>query len=170
MINDKIHITPQSLSSALTECKTMGQSIVFTNGCFDLLHVGHVAYLEEAKKLGDRLVVALNSDESVKKLKGTNRPIVNQHDRMKVIAALASVDFVTVFEDDTPYELIKMIMPDVLVKGGDWSVEQIVGSDLVLANGGEVKSLKFIEGSSTTNIEQKIILGYLARFSESKQK
>lgn len=170
MINDKIHITPQSLSSALAECKTLGERIVFTNGCFDLLHVGHVTYLEEAKKLGDRLVVALNSDESVKKLKGTNRPIVNQHDRLKVMAALASVDFVTVFEDDTPYELIKLIMPDVLVKGGDWSVEQIVGSDLVLANGGEVKSLKFIEGSSTTNIEQKIILGYLARFSESKQK
>ena len=148
----------------------LGERIVFTNGCFDLLHVGHVTYLEEAKKLGDRLVVALNSDESVKKLKGTNRPIVNQHDRLKVMAALASVDFVTVFEDDTPYELIKLIMPDVLVKGGDWSVEQIVGSDLVLANGGEVKSLKFIEGSSTTNIEQKIILGYLARFSESKQK
>lgn len=170
MINDKIHITPQSLSSALAESKAQGERIVFTNGCFDLLHAGHVAYLEEAKKLGDRLVVALNSDESVKKLKGTNRPIVNQHDRMKVIAALASVDFVTVFEDDTPYEIIKLIMPDVLVKGGDWSVDQIVGSDLVLANGGEVKSLKFIEGSSTTNIEQKIILGYLARFSESKQK
>ena len=170
MISDKIYITHESLSAAVASSKVYGEKIVFTNGCFDLLHVGHVSYLEEAKKLGDRLVVAINSDDSVKKLKGTNRPIVNQYDRMKVIAGLASVDFVTVFDGDTPYDLINLIMPDVLVKGGDWAIDQIVGSDVVLANGGVVKSLKFIEGSSTTNIEQKIILGYLSKFSDSKQK
>ena len=126
--------------------------LVFTNGCFDILHSGHVLYLEEAKSLGDILIVGLNSDDSVRRLKGESRPINSQQDRAIVLAALSSVDFVIIFEDDTPLELIKIIKPDILVKGGDWAIPDIVGSDFVLQNGGEVKSLKFIEGKSTTNI------------------
>ena len=170
MINEKVIVSHEELKQTIDSMKLMGERIVFTNGCFDLLHVGHVAYLEEARSLGDKLVVAVNSDDSVKKHKGHMRPIVNQNDRMKVIAGLASVDYVTVFNDETPLHLIELLLPDVLVKGGDWGVEQIIGNEVVIANGGEVKSLKFVEGSSTTNIEQKIILGYLAQFSESKRK
>ncbi len=134
-----------------------GKRIVFTNGCFDLLHAGHAIYLEEARNLGDCLILGLNSDTSVKRLKGPNRPIVPQEERSIVTAALEMVDYVCVFEDDTPYELIKLVQPDVLVKGGDWGVDEIVGADLVLAAGGEVKSLRFEAGLSTTSIIEKIL-------------
>jgi len=134
----------------------INKKIVFTNGCFDILHAGHVQYLQAAKALGDVLVVGLNSDASVKRLKGEYRPINNEHDRAIVIAALAAVDYVIIFNEDTPYELIKQIQPDVLVKGGDWAVEDIVGHDIVLAKGGVVKSLLFIEGQSTTSIIQRM--------------
>jgi D-glycero-beta-D-manno-heptose 1-phosphate adenylyltransferase len=136
--------------------KSKGYKIVFTNGCFDLLHYGHIHYLAEARDLGDKLVIGLNSAASVRRLKGINRPINDELTRQHLLAALAFVDAVVVFEEDTPYDLIKIIEPDILVKGGDWQPSQIVGSDIVLANGGEVKSLPFIEGYSTTNIEKKI--------------
>lgn len=134
-----------------------GKKIVFTNGCFDILHVGHVSYLNEAKKQGDLLFVGLNSDSSVKRLKGDKRPINNERERQYLLENLRCVDCVNVFEEDTPYELIKEVMPSVLVKGGDWKVEDIVGSDIVLKNGGEVKSLTFIEGFSTTGTIEKIL-------------
>ncbi len=136
------------------------EKVVFTNGCFDILHFGHVAYLQEAASLGDRLVVGLNSDASVKRLKGDNRPINSQDERKAVLEALSCVDEVVVFDEDTPIELIKKVKPDVLVKGGDWSPEQIVGSDFVLARGGEVRSLKFVDGFSSTGVIEKILEVY----------
>lgn len=134
-----------------------GKKVVFTNGCFDILHVGHVKYLQEAKAQGDILVVGINADASVRKLKGEQRPIQNEVDRGEVLSALACVDYVAIFEEDTPENLIKLIKPDVLVKGGDWKVEQIVGSDFVMSYGGKVKSLQFVQGKSTTNIVSKIL-------------
>jgi len=136
--------------------KALEQSIVFTNGCFDIIHAGHVQYLQQAKQLGDILVVGLNSDESVKRLKGSSRPINSEGNRALVLAALQSVDYVIIFEEDTPYELIEAIQPDVLVKGGDWKEADIVGSDIVKAKGGKVISLPFREGLSTTNIIDKL--------------
>jgi rfaE bifunctional protein nucleotidyltransferase chain/domain len=140
----------------IDEWRQQGEKIVFTNGCFDLLHIGHVLYLEEAKTLGNKLIVGINSDASVRRLKGDNRPIKDVYDRAHVLAALASTDMVIIFEEDDPGLLIAQIVPDVLVKGGDWKPEQIVGSDIVLAAGGHVRSLSFVEGYSTTQIEQKI--------------
>jgi rfaE bifunctional protein nucleotidyltransferase chain/domain len=132
------------------------RKVVFTNGCFDLLHVGHVRYLQEAADQGDLLVVGINSDASVKRLKGAERPVQNQEDRGEILAALGCVDYVVLFEEDTPFNLIKAVQPDVLVKGGDWPIEKIVGSDIVLARGGEVKSLQFVNGRSTTGLVEKI--------------
>jgi len=134
-----------------------GKKVVFTNGCFDILHVGHVKYLQEAKSQGDILVVGINADASVRKLKGSERPIQNEVDRGEVLSALGCVDYVAIFEEDTPENLIKLIKPDVLVKGGDWKVDQIVGSDFVMSYGGKVKSLQFVQGKSTTNIVSKIL-------------
>lgn len=133
-----------------------GKKIVFTNGCFDILHRGHVAYLNEAKSLGDLLIVGLNSDASVKRLKGESRPINSEQDRKFVLENLKAVDAVFIFEEDTPFDLITVAQPDILVKGGDWKVEDIVGSDIVLARGGEVKSLQFVDGFSTTQTIEKI--------------
>jgi len=133
------------------------QKVVFTNGCFDIIHAGHVLYLEEAKKCGDILILGLNSDSSVKRLKGNSRPINNQTDRAIVLAGLSSVDYVVIFDQDDPYDLISAIQPDVLVKGGDWKIEQIIGSDIVKRRGGEVLSLSFIEGKSTTKIIDKVV-------------
>lgn len=131
--------------------------IVFTNGCFDLLHRGHADYLSKAADLGDVLIVGLNSDASVKKLgKGDGRPIRDENDRALILAAMQFVDAVVIFEEDTPLEIIKIIQPDVLAKGGDWKPEQIAGSDVVKAKGGEVAVIPFVEGYSTTNIERKI--------------
>jgi D-beta-D-heptose 7-phosphate kinase/D-beta-D-heptose 1-phosphate adenosyltransferase len=131
------------------------KKIVFTNGCFDLLHVGHIRYLQQARQLGDILVVAINTDKSVQKLKGPTRPVQHEKDRAEILAALKSVDFVTLFDQETPLEIIELVKPDVLVKGGDWKPEQIVGSDFVLKNGGEVKSLKYHDGKSTTELIKK---------------
>jgi len=133
-----------------------GAEVVFTNGCFDLVHFGHLAYLAEAAAQGQKLVLGLNSDASVARLKGAHRPIKDQKNRAHLLASLEMVDLVVLFEEDTPLELIKALQPDVLVKGGDWTVEQIVGSEVVLAKGGLVKSLTFVEGYSTTMLEQKI--------------
>lgn len=134
----------------------MGKKVVFTNGCFDILHVGHATYLAEAKKLGDLLVVGINSDASVKRLKGLSRPVNHQADRATLLTHLRSVDWVEIFEEDTPLNLILKIRPDVLVKGGDWPIEKIVGAKEVQSWGGTVKTLSFVEGKSTTNIIEKI--------------
>lgn len=132
------------------------KKIVFTNGCFDLLHIGHVKYLKEAKSKGDFLVVGINADASVKRLKGPTRPIQSETDRSEILAALEVVDATVIFTEDTPENLIKNIRPDVLVKGGDWKISQIVGGDFVQSYGGQVLSLMFIDGKSTTNIVSKI--------------
>lgn len=134
-----------------------GELVVFTNGCFDLLHYGHLHYLCDAKDCGDRLIVGLNAAASVARLKGQHRPINDELTRQYMLAALTVVDAVVVFKEDTPLNLIKTIMPDILVKGGDWAPEQIVGAKEVIANGGKVLSLPFVKGYSTTNIEAKII-------------
>lgn len=147
----------ETIAATLAQWRAAGQRIVFTNGCFDLLHYGHLHYLAAARDLADRLVVGLNSAASVRRLKGPNRPINDELTRTHTLAALQMIDAVVVFEDDTPLELIKIVLPDFLVKGGDWKPEQIVGSEIVLANGGQVRSLPFVEGYSTTNIEQKIL-------------
>ncbi len=148
--------TPEQLTESLAAWRAAGETIVFTNGCFDLLHYGHLHYLAQARDLGQRLVIGLNSAASVRRLKGPSRPINDELTRTHQLAALAFVDAVTVFETDTPYTLIQQVQPDILVKGGDWRPEQIVGADIVLARGGAVLSLPFVEGYSTTNIEQKI--------------
>lgn len=136
--------------------KLHSQKIVFTNGCFDVLHFGHVHYLLEARKLGDILVIGLNNDESVRRLKGPTRPINGEKDRAFVLAALACVDYVTLFEEDTPEELIKTVQPDVLVKGGDYALDQIVGADFVRQNGGTVTTIPFVEGYSSTHIIEQL--------------
>ncbi|WP_297889938.1 D-glycero-beta-D-manno-heptose 1-phosphate adenylyltransferase [Sulfurihydrogenibium sp.] len=133
-----------------------GKKIVFTNGCFDIIHAGHVDYLEKAKSLGDFLVVGLNSDESVKRLKGKDRPVNPQDQRKKVLSALKPVDLVVIFEEDTPERLIKEIKPDVLVKGGDWKIENIVGADFVKSYGGQVLTIDFVYDISTSKIISKI--------------
>lgn len=132
------------------------KKVVFTNGCFDIMHVGHMRYLQEAAKLGDVLVVGLNSDASVRRLKGPERPINSEHDRAEMMSALGFVDYVVIFEEDTPLELIKKIQPDVLVKGGDYSNEYVIGTNEVEARGGELVLIPFVEGKSTTNIIKKI--------------
>lgn len=137
--------------------KVKGKKLIFTNGCFDILHRGHVSYLNSAREQGEFLMVGLNSDVSVKRLKGDTRPINNEEDRKFVLENLKSVDFVEIFEEDTPLELIKQVCPSMLVKGGDWKPDQIVGSDFVIENGGEVKSLTFIDGKSTTDTIEKIL-------------
>lgn len=141
----------------LEQHRARGAKIVFTNGCFDLLHVGHVRYLAEAKGLGDVLVVGLNSDSSVTALKGPQRPITPESQRREVLLALRSVDYVCTFDEATPLELIKEVRPHILVKGGDWPLEKIVGADFVLSYGGEVHSLSYHAGHSTTDILKKII-------------
>lgn len=144
-------------SDLLQKIKTLrtGKKIVFTNGCFDLLHIGHVRYLQKAKTLGDTLIVALNTDASVKKLKGLQRPVQIENDRAEILAALGCVDFTVLFNDDTPEKIIQLIKPDILVKGGDWNIDQIVGAPFVQSYGGQVFSLPFIEGKSTTRLIEK---------------
>ncbi len=139
------------------ELKKEGKKIVFTNGCFDILHRGHVEYLAKAKELGDVLIVGLNSDLSVKQIKGDGRPIVSQEDRAFILSNLASVDYVVIFDEPTPYELISKIIPDVLVKGSDWSIEEVVGRDVVEGNGGQVVLVELTPNRSTTNIIKTIL-------------
>lgn len=152
----KIFASTVEATEQLDMWKANGQKIVFTNGCFDLIHRGHIVYLEEAKALGDKLVLGLNSDLSVKGLKGSNRPIQNEQGRAAVIAALSAVDMVLFFNEETPIKLIQLVLPDILVKGGDYTINEIVGAKEVLKNGGTVKVLSFIEGESTSSIIQKI--------------
>ena len=147
-----MHVSREILVQLTKEASAQGKKIVFTNGCFDILHAGHVKYLAEAKKLGDLLIVGLNSDSSVGRLKGPERPVNHEEDRAVVLSALKSVDYVTVFSEETPLELIRLLQPDVLVKGGDYTIDRIVGADLVQAKGGDVVTIPFVEGKSTTNI------------------
>jgi D-beta-D-heptose 7-phosphate kinase/D-beta-D-heptose 1-phosphate adenosyltransferase len=147
-----------SRADLLAELRSLRKNnkIVFTNGCFDLLHVGHIRYLAEAKSLGDILIVGMNTDASVRRLKGEERPLQQEEDRAEILAALGAVDFVCLFDEETPKELIEAVHPNVLVKGGDWRPDQIVGSDFVLSNGGIVKSLSFVDGRSTSALVEKI--------------
>jgi len=147
----------EQAAGCIAAWRSQGLRIVFTNGCFDILHFGHLRYLAQARDLGDRLVVGLNAESSVRRLKGPGRPIHDEPTRLLQTASLAFVDLVVAFDQDTPYELIHHLLPDVLVKGGDYSATQIVGAHLVLARGGRVETLPFVNGYSTTTIEQKIL-------------
>ena len=155
-IQAKIH-THDSIARQAEAWRAAGKRIVFTNGCFDLLHYGHLHYLAEAADLADCLVIGLNSADSVRRLKGPSRPINDEITRLHALAAMEFVAAVVVFDEDTPRQLIERVQPDVLVKGGDWRPEQIVGADLVLARGGKVLSLPFVDGYSTTALERKIL-------------
>ena len=152
--------TIQELQPILEILRAAGKKIVFTNGCFDLIHTGHTRYLAIARSLGDLLVVAVNSDSSVRTIKGEKRPITPQAERAETLAALQSVDFVTIFDEPDPYRVISALQPDVLVKGGDWPVEKIIGRDVVEARGGRVVNVPFVEGQSTTGIIEKILQKY----------
>jgi len=149
-------LSRNELKIEIDTLRRQGKKIAFTNGCFDILHVGHVRYLQEAKKEGDVLVLALNSDRSVRSIKGDKRPIVPEGERADVLAALACIDYVTIFDEETPLALIETLRPDVLIKGGDWAEENIVGRDSVRSWGGRVTVIPEIEGASTTNIIEKI--------------
>ena len=148
-------ISHNDLDKTLRLWRKENHKIVFTNGCFDILHLGHISYLEEAKSLGDKLIIGVNSDDSVKRLKGEHRPINTAFARARLLAALAFVDGVVIFSEDTPYQLILTVMPDILVKGGDYSVDNIVGADIVKNNGGLVKTIALIAGYATTKIIEK---------------
>lgn len=145
----------RTISKVIGNLKRKKKKIVFTNGCFDLLHIGHTRYLKNAGNLGDILIVGVNSDNSVKKLKGKNRPVVPQNERAEILSELPFVDLVVIFNEETPYKLIKRVLPDVLVKGGDWKVNDIIGGDIVKANGGKVISIPLIKGRSTSNMLKK---------------
>mgnify|MGYP000915489952 FL=1 len=150
----------ESLRAKLDGLRAQGKKIAFTNGCFDILHVGHVRYLREAKKTADILVLALNSDSSVRSIKGEKRPLVTESERAEVLAALEFIDFVTIFPELTPLELINFLKPDVLIKGGDWPEEKVIGREEVRQWGGRVAIIPEVEGKSTTNVVEKIIRTY----------
>ncbi|MBI9076012.1 MAG: D-glycero-beta-D-manno-heptose 1-phosphate adenylyltransferase [Desulfatibacillum sp.] len=150
-------LTQDELARAVDDAKAQGKTVVFTNGCFDILHVGHVRYLAEAKRHGDLLAVGLNSDRSVREIKGPKRPIVPEEERAEVLAALESVDFVAIFDEPDPLNLIKAVMPQVMVKGADWPEDQIIGAKEVKAAGGKVVRVELAQGASTTNIIQRVL-------------
>ena len=160
-------VNKQQLLQLVLDAKAKGETIVMTNGCFDILHAGHVGYLQQAKSLGDRLIIAVNDDASVKRLKGNTRPINSLEKRMEVLAALSSVDWIVPFSEDTPEKLITSVLPTILVKGGDYEVNQIAGAKQVIENGGQVKILPFKEGCSTTQMIEKILS---AQKSEDKSR
>jgi rfaE bifunctional protein nucleotidyltransferase chain/domain len=156
---NKIH-PRERLKEIVDRLRQEGKTIVFTNGCFDILHVGHTRYLKEAKKKGDVLILALNSDNSVRTLKGEKRPLIPETERADVVASLESVDFVTIFDELTPLELIEYLKPDILIKGGDWKEDDVVGRESVKQWGGKVVIIPEVKGSSTTNIVEKILHVY----------
>jgi D-glycero-beta-D-manno-heptose 1-phosphate adenylyltransferase len=162
-------LSQESLSSQIRSLQKDGKKVVFTNGCFDLLHVGHVRYLKAARELGDCLVVAINSDDSMRALKGSERPIIPEEQRAEILAALSCVDYVIIFEELDPFRLISLLQPDVLVKGGDWAPEQIVGREEVEARGGKVLSLPLVEGIGTSAIISSILNKY-AKSSRNSSK
>lgn len=146
----------QALKTRIEQWQSEGLKVVFSNGCFDIVHLGHIDYLEKARSMGDKLVIGLNSDSSVRKLKGENRPVNDVYARSRMLAAFGFVDGLTVFEEATPKDLITYLLPDILVKGSDYTVENIVGADTVVANGGEVKTIDLVEGFSTSKLIEKI--------------
>jgi len=154
-IHEKIFNQDQ-LRSRLNMWRFLENKIVFTNGCFDIIHLGHIDYLAKAADLGDKLIVGLNSDNSTRSIKGLNRPITDESSRSIILASFSFVDAIVLFDEETPLELIKAVMPDILVKGADYSIDQIVGADIVVQNGGRVQTLNYLPGYSTTLIEQKI--------------
>lgn len=153
-------LSREELKKVRAQLKAENKKVVFTNGCFDLIHSGHVDYLLKSKQLGDVLIVALNTDESVRRIKGEKRPILNQNERAFIVSNLKPVDYVTFFDEDTPAEIIADLIPDILVKGADWSLDKIVGRDVVEANGGEVKTIEFVNDQSTSKIIQTILSRY----------
>jgi D-glycero-beta-D-manno-heptose 1-phosphate adenylyltransferase len=155
MTNRKI-LAPEEVAEVRARLRAAGQRVVFTNGCFDLLHVGHVRYLQAARALGDALLVAINSDRAVRELKGAARPVLNEQERAEVLAALAAVDYVTVFDELSPRRLIAALLPDVLVKGGDYALDEIHGREETEASGGRVVALPYVAGASTTDIIERI--------------
>lgn len=154
-IEDKI-LNHYELQKFVEKVQKKGKKVVFTNGCFDILHYGHIDYLQKARLMGDYLVMGVNTDDSIKRLKGHSRPVNQEMDRVRLIAALGFVDAVTLFDDDTPLKLISTVLPDVLVKGSDYDIKDIVGGKEVIENGGEVKTIDFVDGYSTTDIIKKI--------------
>jgi rfaE bifunctional protein nucleotidyltransferase chain/domain len=157
MTNSASKILPlPEATQQINKWKLQGESIVFTNGCFDIVHIGHVDYLEKARNLGSKLVLGLNTDYSIRRIKGEKRPIVEQNARARVMAALQFVDMVLFFDEDTPLRLIQTIKPDILVKGNDYSIENIIGADFVISSGGRVETIPLVEGFSTSNIIEKI--------------
>ncbi len=144
------------LKSLIKQWQEAGDEVVFTNGCFDILHLGHIDYLEKSRALGNKLVIGLNSDNSVRRIKGEERPLNNEYSRARILAALSFVDAVVFFSEDTPKELISQLLPNILVKGNDYLAENIVGADIVKKNGGRVKTISLVDGYSTTNIVEKI--------------
>jgi rfaE bifunctional protein nucleotidyltransferase chain/domain len=155
-IKNKI-VSRDGAAAMVNDWKSQGLKVVFSNGCFDIVHAGHVDYLSKARDLGDKLIIGLNSDDSVRRLKGKGRPVQDENARAALLAAFSFVDAVVVFDEDTPFELISTLIPDILVKGSDYSVENIVGADVVLKNGGKVETIDFLEGYSTSSIIDKIL-------------
>jgi D-beta-D-heptose 7-phosphate kinase/D-beta-D-heptose 1-phosphate adenosyltransferase len=150
----------RKLSKLRTTMRRQRKKVVFTNGAFDIIHRGHVEYLQAARRLGDVLIVGLNTDSSIRRIKGRGRPVNSSKDRAIVLAALSCVDFVCFFREDTPYKLIRVLVPDILVKGADWKVDEIVGKDVVESRGGKVKTIRFIHGRSTTNTIERVLRTY----------
>jgi D-beta-D-heptose 7-phosphate kinase/D-beta-D-heptose 1-phosphate adenosyltransferase len=157
---NKIILDWKKLNKKLDSLRKKNNKIVFTNGCFDIIHPGHIDYLKKAKALGDILVIGINSDSSIKRIKGAFRPINSENNRLKILEAFYFVDFLTIFNEDTPYNLIDLVKPDILVKGGDWNISEIVGKNIVEKYGGIVKIIPLLEGYSTSNIIDKILKNY----------
>jgi len=157
---NKVIFSRKKLIEEVKKIKKSGKKVVFTNGCYDLLHVGHIRLLQSARKKGDVLIVAINSDASVRRIKGEKRPLINQKERAETLSGLECVDIVSVFNEDDPFNIIKDILPDVLVKGGDWPLNKIIGSDIVIKNGGRVMNIKYQAGKSTTNLVGKVVSAY----------
>lgn len=155
MTESKI-LSREETKKQVEQWQSEGKKIVFTNGCFDIVHLGHIDYLEKAQALGDKLVLGLNTDASVQRLKGETRPVVNEYARARMMSAMSFIDAVTLFDEETPKELIEMLCPNILVKGDDYSIENIVGADFVMAHGGEVKTISLVKGYSTSAIIEKI--------------
>lgn len=155
MTESKI-LSREEAKKQVEQWQAEGKKIVFTNGCFDIVHLGHIDYLEKAQALGDKLVLGLNTDASVQRLKGETRPVVNEYARARMMSAMSFIDAVTLFDEETPKELIETLCPNILVKGDDYTVENIVGADFVMAHGGEVKTISLVKGYSTSAIIQKI--------------
>ncbi|WP_394991865.1 D-glycero-beta-D-manno-heptose 1-phosphate adenylyltransferase [Emticicia sp.] len=155
MTESKI-LSREETKKQVEQWQSEGMKIVFTNGCFDIVHLGHIDYLEKAQALGDKLVLGLNTDASVQRLKGETRPVVNEYARARMMSAMSFIDAVTLFDEETPKELIETLCPNILVKGNDYSVENIVGADFVMAHGGEVKTISLVKGYSTSAIIEKI--------------